>query len=153
MKFFYNKKIRIWFLTLSLICKISGWRDSNPQQSAWKAGTLANWVTPAYSDDTIYIPYINFKLFWLGLAGLEPATKRLWVFCSNQLSYRPLNLALKNLNGGPAREDVEQLKVWLEKSPLQRIIHWIRLYRKLNKDFKDKRDLLLTYKEKNMYDW
>ncbi len=25
----------------------------------------------------------------MGLAGLEPATKRLWVFCSNQLSYRP----------------------------------------------------------------
>jgi len=58
----------------------------------------------------------------------------------------------KAFNGGPAREDVEQLKHLLEKSPLQKIIHWIRLYRKLNKDFKDKRDLLLTYKEKNMYE-
>ena len=28
--------------------KWSGRRDSNSQQSAWKAGTLANWVTPAY---------------------------------------------------------------------------------------------------------
>ena len=25
----------------------------------------------------------------MGIAGLEPATKRLWVFCSNQLSYMP----------------------------------------------------------------
>ena len=25
----------------------------------------------------------------VGIAGLEPATKRLWVFCSNQLSYMP----------------------------------------------------------------
>ena len=89
----------------------------------------------------------------LGLAGLEPATKRLWVFCSNQLSYRPIIIFGRVLNGGPAREDVEQLKIWLEKSPLQRIIQWIMFYRKMNKDFKDKRDLTLTYKEKNMYDW
>lgn len=25
----------------------------------------------------------------MGLAGLEPATKRLWAVCSNQLSYKP----------------------------------------------------------------
>ena len=55
-----------WFLYWS------GWRGSNPQQSAWKAGTLANWVTPA--SPSKWLSYINFLSFfkryliwaWLG---------------------------------------------------------------------------------------
>ena len=74
--------------TFLLFFKWSGRRDSNSQQPAWKAGTLANWVTPALLLNTK-----NFVL--VGLAGLEPATDRLWADCSNQLSYRPkLNQAI-----------------------------------------------------------
>ena len=65
--------------SLKFQLKWSGRRDSNSQQSAWKAGTLANWVTPAY--------------YLVGLLGLEPRTDRLWAGCSNQLSYEPLRLA------------------------------------------------------------
>ena len=38
----------------------------------------------------------------VGIAGLEPATKRLWVFCSNQLSYMPILVPrfINTINGG-----------------------------------------------------
>ena len=60
----------------------SGWRGSNPQQSAWKAGTLANWVTPA-SPLLLFDYTFSFSLFkriliwaWLGSnqrpIGYEP---------------------------------------------------------------------------------
>ena len=61
----------------------SGWRGSNPQQSAWKAGTLANWVTPAHplcwNYDNVFLSLFKRKFFiwaWLGSnqrpIGYEP---------------------------------------------------------------------------------
>ncbi len=45
---FYKKNKGLQTLIFKFFFKWSGWRGSNPQQSAWKAGTLANWVTPAH---------------------------------------------------------------------------------------------------------
>ena len=68
----------------------SEWRDSNPQQSAWKADTLANWVTLASS----------FSWWaWLGSnqrpIGYEPTALTTELHTQKQFLYNEIKINFK----------------------------------------------------------
>ncbi len=52
---FHERTNLFLYYFILLLLFWSEWRDSNPQQSAWKADTLANWVTLASQIHHLYI--------------------------------------------------------------------------------------------------